>query len=153
MFTDHVQLKPADVNITAIRGRHMSRWTARAFGRWTWRGGGDCFCSVCSAGADLIGEPYQSRVIVSFLLNRIRAQQCGGFRPPVNRTAGSRPRLPAGQPLGSVSSSGVYMRETDRGRPAVLYCMAAASLKQDNYRVFQSDTSEETDCKICSQKN
>lgn len=86
-----------------------------------------------SAGADLIGEPYQSRVIVSFLLNRIRAQQCGGFRPPVNRTAGSRPRLPAGQPLGSVSSSGVYMRETDRGRPAVLYCMAAASVKQDKF--------------------
>lgn len=57
---------------------------------------GDRFCSESSAGADLSTEPHLSRVIVSFLLNRIRAQRCGGFSPPVNRAAGSRPRLPAG---------------------------------------------------------
>lgn len=62
-------------------------------------GEGDCFCSECSAGADLSAEPMLSRVIVSFLLNRIRAQRCGGFSPSVNRTAGSCPRLPAGQLL------------------------------------------------------
>lgn len=67
--------------------------------QWSFGGGGDCFCSERSVGADLSAEPKQSRVIVSFLLNRIRAQRCGGFSPPVNRTAGSRPSLPAGQPL------------------------------------------------------
>lgn len=60
-------------------------------------GGGDCFCSEQAAGADLSTEPKLSRVIVSFLLNRIRAQRCGGFSPPVNPAAGGRQRLPAGQ--------------------------------------------------------
>lgn len=48
-----------------------------------------------SAGADLSTEPKLSRVIVSFLLNRIRAQRRGGFKPPVNRAAG-RPLKLAG---------------------------------------------------------
>lgn len=83
-------------------------------------GGGDCLCSERSAGADLSTEPKQSRVIVSFLLNRIRAQRCGGFRPPVNRTAGSRPKLPAGQLLALAEVTellrglGVYVREEER---------------------------------------
>lgn len=53
-------------------------------------GGGDCFCCERPAGADLSTEPWLSRVIVSFLLNRIRAQRCGGFSPPVKRAAGGR---------------------------------------------------------------
>lgn len=53
-------------------------------------GGGDCFCCERPAGADLSTEPRLSRVIVSFLPNRIRAQRCGGFSPPVKRAAGGR---------------------------------------------------------------
>lgn len=83
-------------------------------------GGGDCLCSERSAGADPSTEPKQSRVIVSFLLNRIRAQRCGGFRPPVNRTAGSCQKLPAGQLLTLAEVTellqglGVYTREEER---------------------------------------
>lgn len=84
----------ADVTVTHDRGAVLQCALLRLFA-----GGGDCFCSERSAGADLSTEPKLSRVIVSFLLNRIRAQRCGGFSPPVNRAAGSRQRLPAGQPL------------------------------------------------------
>lgn len=97
-------------------------------------GGGDCFCSEHSVGADLSAEPKQSRVIVSFLLNRIRAQRCGGFSPPVNRTAGSCPRLPAGQLLvlawvtELLQDLDIYVREKNKKRSAGCFCVCIVSI-------------------------
>lgn len=59
-------------------------------------GGGDCFCYKQLAGADLTTEPNLSRVIVSFLLNRIRSSSVVGSGPPVKRAAGRRQRPPQG---------------------------------------------------------
>lgn len=59
-------------------------------------GGGDCFCCERLAGADLTTEPNLSRVIVSFLLNRIRSSSVVGSGPPVKRAAGRRQRPPQG---------------------------------------------------------
>lgn len=59
-------------------------------------GGGDRFCCEQLAGADLTTEPNLSRVIVSFLLNRIRSSSVVGSGPPVKRAAGRRQRPPQG---------------------------------------------------------
>lgn len=59
-------------------------------------GGGDCFCCKQLAAADLTTEPNLSRVIVSFLLNRIRSSSVVGSGPPVKRAAGHRQRPPHG---------------------------------------------------------
>lgn len=92
---------------------NLRRSKPGGFPRRTTRRGVDVFALSGRQRRILSTEPEPSRVIVSFLLNRIRPQRCGGFRPPVNRAA-------------AVTSAGVTellagLQAHVRGVPLIIY--------------------------------